>query len=143
MAPQRLLHMPRELTDLQAALALADLHLAPGPQGGEMSLAIALSASIPALACGDRTAPTLLRDAGLPYDHFCPDLATFQTRALTLLRHPRELLAQRRQLADLSGRPVLFNLQRQARQLEALYSELLERPSQVLVDTAHSPSPGH
>lgn len=135
VAAQRLLHMPRELTDLQAALTLADLHLAPGPQGGETALAIALSAAIPALACGDRTAPTLLRDAGLPSDHHCPDLATFQTRALTLLRRPRELLAQRRQLADTSRTPVLFDLQRQARQLEAIYSELLERPSQPLGNT--------
>lgn len=139
IAPQRLRYMPRELTDPTASLALADLHLAPGDTGGEAALADALAAGIPALACADSGSLALLRDAGQPADHFCPDLSTYEARALTLLRQPRALLALRRQTNDCASTLALFNIHRHARQLEAVYTELMERPPQP--PTHQQPAP--
>lgn len=139
IAPQRLRHMPRELTDLPAALTLADLHLAPGDTGGETALAQALAAGIPALACSGSSSPALLRDAGQPAEHFCPDLSSYEARALTLLRQPRALLALRRHAEGAAVPPALFDIHRHARQLEAVYTELMERPPQS--PPHHPPGP--
>lgn len=130
------------------ALALADLHLSPGPAGDAPALLQALEAGLPALSmpAGPPTqtlarlsaaglAPADLGAVGL----IAHDVQSGEQIARHWLGHPRELLTLHRRLAQAAARSPLFDLPRQVRQLEALLQELLERPPQTPDAAAAAP----
>lgn len=120
---------PAQCDPLRGALALADLHLAPGRAADPHSLGDALATGVPSLTFE----PDLrhLLAAGLDPTHFlATDITAYERLALQHLRHPRELIARRRQFTHQLPTAALFDLRRQTHQLEALLEELAARPIQ-------------
>jgi predicted O-linked N-acetylglucosamine transferase (SPINDLY family) len=109
VAPQRLVFAPLMAKPQHLErLALADLVLDTQHYNGHTTASDALWAGVPVLsvagqAFAGRVGASLLRAAGLPQGA-TPDLPAYEAQARRLLRHPRELLAWRRQLA--SARPT-------------------------------------
>lgn len=119
---------------LRGALALADLHLAPGRIADPHSLGDALAAGVPSLTFepGQRQ----LLAAGMdPTPFLASDMAAYERLAQQHLRHPRELIAQRRQFNLQAPSAPLFDLPRQVHQLEALLEELAARQSLIALKT--------
>ncbi|MFM2119872.1 MAG: hypothetical protein RL722_1340, partial [Pseudomonadota bacterium] len=109
-------------------LGLADLVLDTPVYNGHTTVSDALWAGVPVLGLGGpafagRVSRSLLEAAGLP-QAAQPDLAHYEARARELLRHPRELLAWRKQLAAARPTAPLWNTQTWVRDFEALVDRL-------------------
>ncbi|MEY4750226.1 MAG: hypothetical protein RIQ60_2440 [Pseudomonadota bacterium] len=125
IAPARLVFAPL-LAKAQhlERLKLADLVLDTRVYNGHTTLSDALWAGVPVLsvqgpAFAGRVGRSLLEAAGLPQASTA-DLAAYEAQARALLRHPRELLAWRRQLAAARPSAPLWNTAGWVRDFEAL-----------------------
>jgi predicted O-linked N-acetylglucosamine transferase (SPINDLY family) len=125
VAPDRLVFAPlmpkpQHLERLQ----LADLVLDTRIYNGHTTMSDALWAGVPVLsvqgpAFAGRVGSSLLSAAGLP-QAATSDLPAYEAQARALLRHPRELLAWRRQLAAARPTAPLWDTASFVRELEAL-----------------------
>jgi predicted O-linked N-acetylglucosamine transferase (SPINDLY family) len=108
---------------------LADLFLDTLPYNAHATACDALWAGLPVLTCrgtafAGRVAASLLTAAGLP-ELIAETAADYEALALALARDPVRLTALRAKLAAGHATAPLFDTQRLARDLEALYREML------------------
>ncbi|MFM2068729.1 MAG: hypothetical protein RLZZ584_3638, partial [Pseudomonadota bacterium] len=125
IAPERLvfaplMDKPRHLERLR----LADLVLDTRIYNGHTTMSDALWAGVPVLsvlgpAFAGRVGRSLLTAAGLP-QAATADLDAYEAQARALLRHPRELLAWRRQLAEARATAPLWDTAGFVRGLEGV-----------------------
>ncbi|MEY4707702.1 MAG: hypothetical protein RJB58_1425 [Pseudomonadota bacterium] len=126
--PQRLVFAhPAPLDVHFARHALADLFLDTLPYNAHATACDALWAGLPVLTCkgsayAGRVAGSMLQAAGLP-ELVTQDVAAYEWTALELARDPARLKALREKLAGSSS--PLFDTPRFARDIEALFSEML------------------
>ena len=107
--------------------ALADLFLDTLPYNAHATACDALWAGLPVLTCAGtayagRVAASMLMTAGLP-ELVTDDAAAYERTALELARDPARLQALREKLAGRNS--PLFDTPRFARDIEALFSEML------------------
>jgi predicted O-linked N-acetylglucosamine transferase (SPINDLY family) len=125
VAPERLVFAPLMAKPQHLErIALADLVLDTRAYNGHTTVSDALWAGVPVLsvagpAFAGRVGASLLHAAGLPQGATA-DLAAYETQARDLLRHPRELLAWRRQLAAARPTAALWDTAGFVRDFEAL-----------------------
>ena len=108
-----------------ARYRLADLFLDTLPYTGHTTVSDALWAGLPALTCAGGSfaglvAASLLKAVGLP-ELIAPDIAAYEALALRLARDPAELARLRALVAANRLTTPLFDSERFARDLEALY----------------------
>jgi predicted O-linked N-acetylglucosamine transferase (SPINDLY family) len=127
--PSRLVFAPyvQRVEEYLGLLQLADLFLDTLPYNAHTTAADALWAGVPVLTCrgqtfAGRVGASLLKAAGLP-ELVCSSLEDYRATALRLTAHPEELHAARRRLS-LVRESGVFDAQRYARNLEALYDRL-------------------
>lgn len=130
--PRRIVIAPRlpQAAHL-ARLALCDLMLDPWPCGGHTTTSDALSVGVPVVALEGKTFAarvngSLLRAAGLG-SLVAPDVATYATLAVGLLRNRAELARVRDYVATISPIRDLFDSASKTRQFEAALREAVRR----------------
>ncbi len=148
--PGRLIFAPKlPLAQHLARLANADLVLDTLPYNAHTTASDALWAGVPVLTCpgttfAARVAASLLAAAGLP-EMIAADLGQYERIALRLAQHPGELAALRAKLRAQRDTCALFDSERYARNLEALYERMFERwrngqrPDMLTPDPAAGP----
>ncbi len=132
VATERLVFAPR--TSLATHLARhrhANLVLDTMPYNAHTTASDALWAGVPVVTClGDtfasRVAASLLSAIGLP-ELVSPDLAGYEALALALAQAPERVAALRTRLAANRATEPLFDTGRFARDIEALYTLMIER----------------
>jgi protein O-GlcNAc transferase len=130
--PERLVFARRiePRSEYLAHLALADLFLDTYPYNGHSSARDALWAGVPVLTCAGRSfasrvAGSLLHGLGMR-ELVASDLEDYVARGLELTDRSR-LAALRAHLATARERSAVFDMTRLCRQLESLYTALLQR----------------
>lgn len=128
--PARLVFAPHAPMEVHLARhALADLFLDTSPYNAHATAADALWAGLPVLTClgtsyAGRVAASQLTALGLE-DLIARSAEDYEALALTLARDPARLAALRAKLAAARATAPLFDTARFARDLEALYENLL------------------
>lgn len=132
--PARLIFAPRlpDRADHLARYRRADLFLDTLPCNAHATATDALWCGLPVLTAtgatfAGRVAASLLRAMKLDEALVCPDLATYQARALELARSPARLAALRDELARNRETGPLFDTDRFRRHVEAAYLTMWER----------------
>jgi predicted O-linked N-acetylglucosamine transferase (SPINDLY family) len=126
--PQRLVFAhPAPLDVHFARHALADLFLDTLPYNAHATACDALWSGLPVLTCrgtayAGRVAASMLQSAGLP-ELVTENAAAYESLALELARDPARLKGLRERLAGRNS--PLFDTPRFARDIEALFSEML------------------
>jgi predicted O-linked N-acetylglucosamine transferase (SPINDLY family) len=129
VAGERVVFAPRAPLDQHLARhRQADLFLDTLPYGAHTTASDALWAGLPLLTClgasfQGRVAASLLTTLGLP-DLICPDLPTYEQRALDLAQDSDRLEALRRRLCELRATSPLFDTDRFRRDLENAYRRM-------------------
>jgi len=153
VAPSRLVFAPR--TTLAAHLARhrhADLFLDTSPCNAHTTASDALWAGAPVVTCAgatfaSRVAASLLHAVGLP-ELVAADLAAYESLAVELARHPQRLATLRAKLAANRATEPLFDTGRFARDIEALFTAMVERqraglpPDHLMANDADGHAPG-
>ena len=130
--PQRLVFAPRRpLEEHLARHRLADLFLDTLPCNAHTTASDALWAGLPVLTCwgntfAGRVATSLLLAIGLP-ELVTGSLASYETMATTLVRHPTLLASLKERLAANRNTAPLFDTEQFARHLESAYVTMWER----------------
>lgn len=114
-----------------ARLQWCDVMLDPWPYGGHTTTGDALFAGIPVVSLegtnfASRVSGGLLKAAGL--DQLVkPDVASYIEQAVSLLKHPQEILKIKQHLLRNRARLPVFDAPTRTRQLEAAYLEVYSR----------------
>ena len=130
VGPERLIFAAGAPLDVHLARhQLADLFLDTLPYNAHATACDALWAGLPVLTCrgaafAGRVAASLLTAAGLP-ELITENAADYEALALALACNPTRLKALREKLASAHATAPLFDTQRLARDLEALYLKML------------------
>ena len=132
--PDRLVFAPRvpERADHLARYRRADLFLDTIPFNAHATATDALWCGLPVLTVqgttfAGRVGSSLLRTMDLQDELVCPDLATYEARALELARNPAALATLREKLARNRQSSALFDTDRFRRHIEAAYIEMWQR----------------
>jgi len=129
LSPDRLVFAPKVAhPEHLARYRVADLCLDTFPYGGHTTSSDALWAGTPLVTCtgqsyASRVAGSLLHAVGLP-ELVTHALGDYETLALRLAQHPRELAALRERLAAGRDTCPLFDTPRYVRNLEAAYEQM-------------------
>jgi hypothetical protein len=130
--PQRLIFAPRlPLAQHLARLANADLVLDTLPYNAHTTASDALWAGVPVVTCpgetfASRVAASLLKAADVP-ELVATSLDEYAGIAVRLAQDPSALAALKGKLLTRRGTCALFDSERYARNLEALYERMLEQ----------------
>lgn len=117
-------------------IGLADLHLDTFPCGGHTTCSDALWGGVPTVALqgqtfASRVAPSLLRAVGCE-ELICHDLAQYEALAVALARDGKRRQALRQRLEQARDTAPLYNTERLAQDLVALFQRMHERRVQGL-----------
>jgi predicted O-linked N-acetylglucosamine transferase (SPINDLY family) len=126
---ERLVFAPRvSMAEHLARHIHADLFLDTLPYNAHTTTSDALWMGLPVLTCaGDtftsRVAASLLNAAGLP-ELITKDLNEYQAKAMELANSPERLNGLKRQLLDHRKQLALFDMEKFAKNLERIYTDL-------------------
>jgi protein O-GlcNAc transferase len=132
IAPERLVFAGRVPVDVHLARhALADLFLDILPYNAHTTTADALWAGLPVLTCAGgcfagRVAASLLTAVGMP-ELIASTPEEYEAMAVDLARDPEKLATLRAKLAANRATAPLFDTERFARDIEAVYEKLAKR----------------
>jgi predicted O-linked N-acetylglucosamine transferase (SPINDLY family) len=141
ISPERLVFAGRErLSDYLARYPLADLFLDTRWFNAHTTAIDALRSGVPVLTLAGETmssrlGASVLTAAGMP-DLITNSLQEYQARAVELALNPDSLAALRQRLRTALRISTLFDTQARVRELEAAFSEMVERHRQGLAPAA-------